>query len=188
MLPITKMNKYIYIVALFIVLILSGAYFFGYFSAAKGIPGTPKTEAVQQDSKIKVTKDTILKQKLIYTRCDDVETYSTKAPDNLIGVNFMQMQKMYPGWTIEKFDINEIEMSLKVNSLCREHANNMFIGIKDGFVAVFYGKPGGKIIVKEVTQIPVANLMPNDQEELKRGLIVSSREEMFKTLEGLQSR
>jgi len=77
---------------------------------------------------------------------------------------------------------------LKVDSYCREHANNMFIGIKDGYVAVFYGKPGPKAILKEVTKISVNNIMPQDVEELRRGLVVQSREEMLRTLEGMEAR
>ena len=79
-------------------------------------------------------------------------------------------------------------MSLKVDSLCREHANNMFIGVKDGFVAVYSGKPGPKAIVKEVTRITASGLSGPDVEELRRGLVVQSREELLRTLEGMQSR
>jgi hypothetical protein len=64
----------------------------------------------------------------------------------------------------------------------------MFIGIKDGYVAVFYGKPGPKAIVKEVTTIAVNKIMPQDVEELRRGMVVQSREELLRTLEGMQSR
>jgi len=95
---------------------------------------------------------------------------------------------VYNGWTIDKFDTQAVEMSLKVDSYCREHANNMFIGMKDGFVAVYYGKPGPKAIMKEVTAIPVNKLSGEDEEELRRGLIVQSREDLLRTLEGMQSR
>jgi hypothetical protein len=64
----------------------------------------------------------------------------------------------------------------------------MFLGVKDGYVTVFYGKPGPKAIIKEQTKIPINNLVPQDLEELKRGLMVQSREDLLRTLEGLQSR
>lgn len=146
------------------------------------------TEAVKQDGKIKISADTNIVQKITYTKCKDQEIFQTKPPDNLIGLNFNQVQKIYSGWAIDKFDTKEVEMTLKVDSLCREHANNMFIGIKDGYVAVFHGVPGPKALIKEVTKIPVTGLMPQDVQELNQGLVVQTKEELLRTLEGMQSR
>jgi len=149
---------------------------------------SPGLEVAKQDLSIKITPNTDLVQKIIYLKCEDEEVFRTKPADNLVGLNQAQIQKIYSGWTIEKFDTVEVSMTLKVDSLCREHANNMFIGIKDGYVTIFYGKPGPKAIVKEQTKISVNRLMPQDLAELKRGLVVQSREELLRTLEGLQSR
>lgn len=146
------------------------------------------TEVAKQNLSIKISPETEITQKILYLKCNDEEVYKTKAADNLIGLNYLQVQKVYSGWVIEKFDTDKVEMTLKVDSLCREHANNMFLGVKDGFVAVYYGKPGPKAIVKEITKIPANKLMPQDQEELKRGMVVQNREEMLRSLEGMQSR
>ena len=107
---------------------------------------------------------------------------------SVINFNYQQFQNVYSGWNIQKFDTVAVEMTLKVDSLCREHANNQFIGVKDGYVAVFYGKPGNKPLLKEVTKIPVAKLLAEDEAELKRGMIVQSREELLLFIEGLESR
>ncbi|SDE60425.1 BofC C-terminal domain-containing protein [Sporomusa acidovorans] len=146
------------------------------------------SEVVKQDGKIKISPETDLVQKISYTKCNDQEIFRAKPPDNLVGLNYYQLQKVYSGWNIEKFDTKEVEMSLTVDSLCREHANNMFIGIKDGYVAVFYGIPGPKALVKEVTKIPVNHLAPQDLQELHQGLVVQSKEELLRTLEGMQAR
>jgi hypothetical protein len=148
----------------------------------------PNSELVKQDGKIKISPDAVLVQKITYNKCNDNEVFRTKPPDNLIGLNFSQVQKIYSGWNIEKFDTNEIEMTLAVDSLCREHSNNMFIGVNEGYVTVFYGVPGPKAIIKEVTKIPVNGLMPQDVQELRQGLIIQSKEELLRTLEGMQAR
>jgi hypothetical protein len=173
-----------------LILLLSGI---GYFTLqanreAKLLIPEQQTEAVKQDGKIKLSADTDVVQKIVYTKCMDEEVFRTKPQDSLIGLNFNQVQKIYSGWTIEKFDTKEVEMTLKVDSLCREHANNMFIGVKDGHVAVFYGVPGPKALVKEVTKIPINSLMPQDVLELRQGLVVGSKEELLRTLEGMQAR
>ncbi|SMC59983.1 BofC C-terminal domain-containing protein [Sporomusa malonica] len=173
-----------------LILLLSGIGYYSFHSNDEVKRPVPQqeSEVVKQDGKIKISANTNVVQKIIYTKCNDEETFRTKPPDNLVGLNFNQVQKIYSGWSIEKFDTKEVEMTLKVDSLCREHANNMFIGIKDGYVAVFYGVPGTKAIVKEVTKISVNGLMPQDVQELHQGLVVQSKEELLKTLEGMQAR
>jgi len=154
-----------------------------------GHPSAPmETEVAKQDSKIKIASNTDLIQRIVYLKCNDEEIFRTKPAANLIGLNYQQVQKVYSGWAIEKFDVSEVEMTLKVDSYCREHANHMHLGIKDGYIAIYYGKPGPKAIVKEVTNIPINRLMPQDVDELRRGLEVQTREELLRTLEGMQSR
>ncbi|GMB02114.1 BofC C-terminal domain-containing protein [Pelosinus sp. IPA-1] len=147
-----------------------------------------ETEVSKQDSKIKINADTDIVQKITYLKCNDEEILQTKPTENLVGLNIYQLKKVYQGWEIDKFDTNEVNMTLKVDSYCREHANNVFIGVHDGHVAVFYGKPGYKPIVKETTSIQVNKLMPQDVEDLQHGMVVQSKEELLRTLEGMQSR
>lgn len=173
-----------------IILLLSGIGYYSFMiNPATKLPIPQQgSEVVKQDGKIKISPNTDLVQKIIYTKCKDTEVFRTKPPDNLVGLNFNQVQNIYSGWSLEKFDTKEVEMTLKVDSLCREHSNNMFIGIENGYVTVFYGIPGPKAIVKEVTKIPVNSLMPQDVDELRQGLIVQSKEELLRTLEGMHAR
>ena len=60
---------------------------------------------------------------------------------------------MYPDWNIEKFDTDTVERLQRGQLLSWNSANNLFIGIQDGYVASFYGKPGPKVILKEKTKI-----------------------------------
>jgi hypothetical protein len=155
----------------------------------ENLPGLPQqAEMVRQDAKIKVNADTDIVQKILYLKCGDEEVFRTKPAERLVGLSYEQVQKVYAGWLIEKFDTNEIEMSLQVNSLCREHANNMYIGVHDGYIAVYYGKPGSKAVLKEVTSIATTQLTEIDLAELQKGLVVHSKEELLKTIEGMYSR
>lgn len=191
MLPPFKFNKRTTMVAAGVILAVSflAYYLINSFYGVKNEPILPQdTEVARQDGKIKILPNTELVQRIVYQKCGDEEVVRSNPPENLIGLNYYQVQKIYPGWNIDKFDNLEVEMTLKVDSYCREHANNMFIGVKDGYVAVFYGKPGVKPILKEVTKIATNKLHPQDVEELRRGMVVHSKEELLRTLEGLQSR
>jgi hypothetical protein len=188
MLSISKLaKKYILIVIGLISIVLFSGYYLIHYRQINH-DHFSQQEVTKQDNKIKVLPTTDIIQKIKYLKCGEEEVLHTIPPDNLIGLNYNQVQKIYPGWNIEKFDTDEIQLTIKIESFCREHANNMFIGIKDGNVAIFYGKPGSKAILKEITKISAAKLMQQDREELKHGLVIQSKEELLRTLEGLQSR
>jgi len=147
-----------------------------------------EAEVVKQENKIKITADTDLVQKILYLKCNDEEVLRIKPTEKLVGLTVYQLQNIYQGWVFDKVTRDEVQMTLKIDGYCREHVNNMFLGIHDGHVAVFYGKPDSKRIVKEVTNIPINKLMAQDVEELQKGLVVSSTEELLSTLEGMQVR
>ncbi|MCE5286771.1 MAG: BofC C-terminal domain-containing protein [Pelosinus sp.] len=165
------------------------AYFISnnYFNSARSdLP--QEAEFVKQDAKIKIAANTDLVQRIIYAKCNDEEITHTQPAENLIGLNYQQLQKVYTGWSIDKFDTNEVVLTLHADGFCPEHANNLFVGVKDGYVAVFYGKPGDKAILKEITTLSVTKITPQDLEELQRGVVVESREQLLRTLEGMQAR
>lgn len=163
--------------------VISGKYF---NQAHNDLP--QEAQAVKQDAKIKINPTTDLVQRIIYTKCNDEEVTHSKPPENLLGLNYQQVQKVYNGWNIDKFDADEVVLTLRSDAFCPEHANNMFIGVKDGYVAVYYGKPGDKAILKEVTTLSVAKITPEDLAELERGAVVESREQLLRTLEGMEAR
>lgn len=146
-----------------------------------------QSELVQQDAKVKITDETMILQTIVYLKCGDEESLSTKATANYVGLTLPQFQSAYPGWIIDHFDTEQVKMVLRVDTFCRTHANSMYIGAKDGFVTVFYGRPGLKPIVKEVTAIPVSHLVAEDIAELEKGIVIQTKEELLRTLEGMQS-
>ncbi len=163
------------------------AYYFGGYFIHRNTPNPQINTEVVKDNQIRVTPDTDLIHKVIYLQCGDEELFRTKPAANLVGLNISQVQGVYTGWTIDKFDSQVVELSRKVDRYCPEHARNSFIGIKDGMVAVFYGKPGPKAIVKEITKIPVSRLSSEDAAEIGKGLPVQTQEELLRILEGMQS-
>ncbi|WP_418626736.1 BofC C-terminal domain-containing protein, partial [Anaerosinus sp.] len=75
-----------------------------------------------------------------------------------------------------------------VNDYCEWHKNNNFIGIHEGRIAIFSGMPDNKPLLREQTMISVDQLHPQALEEIKNGLVFSSKEEMLQFLEGIQSK
>lgn len=191
MLLLKNINRKLALLATGLILIVGmSAYYIVYYSFLGEDGGhlSQEAEVVKQEGKIKVTANTELVQKILYLKCNDEEVLRTKPTEKLIGLTIYQLQKVYQGWVFDKFDKDEVDMTLRVDNYCREHANNMFIGIQDGSVAVFYGKPGSRPIIKEKTDISVNKFMAQDIEELRHGMVVQSKEELLRTLEGMQAR
>ncbi|MBC8016471.1 MAG: BofC C-terminal domain-containing protein [Sporomusaceae bacterium] len=191
MLQIKKINiKFVLLATSMLLIVGLSAYYIAYLSFAEEDKSLPfqETEVIKPEGKIKINANTDLVQKIVYLKCNDEELLRTKPTEKLVGLTIYQLQKVYQGWVFDKFDNDEVDMSLKVDSYCREHANNMFVGISDDNVAIFYGKPGSRPIIKEKTNIKASQLMAEDVEELKHGIVVSSQEELLRTLEGMQSR
>ena len=173
-------------------LVLTGLSYVGYTYMVKPPPivdyrNKQQSETVQQDARVKITADTMMHQKMVYLKCGDEESLRAKPAENYVGLTLSQIQTAYPGWTIDYFDASEVKMTLLIDNFCREHANGLYIGAKDGYVTVFHGKPGLKPIVKEVTKIPTSRLVAEDVAELEKGIVVNTKEELLRTLEGLQS-
>lgn len=191
MLPFKKVNIKSVLLATSMLLIIGfSAYYIAYLSFENEDKSLSyqETEVIKPEGKIKINANTDLVQKIVYLKCNDEEILRTKPTEKLVGLTIFQLQKVYQGWVFDKFDSDEVNMVLKVDSFCREHANNMFIGIQDDNVAVFYGKPDDRPIIKEMTNIKTSQLMAEDVEELKNGIVINSKEELLKTLEGMQSR
>lgn len=84
----------------------------------------------------------------------------------------------FPGW--KPMEVTEKEVVL----IPRKGASPIYVGLKGGFVTIFFGLPA-KGLVTEVTGIPASSLMTQDRTRLTKGIGVSSLEEAWRLLEGL---
>lgn len=146
-----------------------------------------QSETAKQPNQVKILSNADLVQSLHYTKCNDEKTVRSKVDQKLIGMDSKEFQKLYPDAVITKFEETEVAITLPVEGYCEEH-NATFLGVKDGYVVVYRGIPGNKAIVKEFTPISIKSLLPQDIEELSRGIPVFSNEELLRTLEGMQTR
>lgn len=72
-----------------------------------------------------------------------------------------------------------------VNELCRECQTYLFVGVKDGYVAVYYGLPREGAVLKYKTDIPVSRLPLDMQRDLERGVFMRTEGDLQRFLEGI---
>lgn len=125
---------------------------------------------------------------VFYDKCRESKSVTAQPKKTEIGLTYREFQQQYPAWNIEQFSPAQVVMSYREDAYCEAHRQNLFVGIYGERVAVFYGKPGEKPILKEVTDISLAALHPQAAEEIRRGIAVHSKEELLRVLEALHSK
>lgn len=136
----------------------------------------------------RVQDSTMFEQTVYYTDCQESEMMRAKASAKVVGMTRDEVAKLYREWQITSFDSNVVALKLSVDGVCKAHRESQFLGIHDGMVAIYYGRPGESAILKEMLQIDAALLVTQVQEELKKGIPFQSEEEKLRILEGIQAR
>ncbi|HHY98159.1 MAG TPA: hypothetical protein GX509_05425 [Firmicutes bacterium] len=131
-----------------------------------------------------IGKDTIVVTRVIY-ECGHEEVESRDAPPEMIGLDREGLKTECKDWNIVEFSPGRVILESHRPGMSPKCRRTMHVGVKDGFVAVFYGTPAARCQVKSITQIPVSGLPPAEREDLEKGIVVSGEEELLKLLEGL---
>ncbi|NLP19012.1 MAG: hypothetical protein GX376_07975 [Firmicutes bacterium] len=142
--------------------------------------------AVEEPAVFTVRPDSHLIYQVTYSQCGHGEVLRRRTPSDEIGLTLEELQAIYLDWNIEDVGLDVI-LTSEVEGLCEDCRSNIFVGIHEGRVAVFFGQPGGESWLKEVTELPIANLPPREQADLERGIPVENEKELLHILEGLMN-
>ncbi|HHY03849.1 MAG TPA: hypothetical protein GX534_01500 [Thermoanaerobacterales bacterium] len=182
-----KLFRYIIIVGLFVVVGFAFGYLKTFFSFKE--PGQiNKMEEVQEN--VSLSKEATINPntKIIYitycTKCGHKMINESSADEKLIGMTKDELKKHLIDWNIESFSSDEVVLNRQVDTICDQH---YYIGIQDGFVALFNGIPGEVSKAVETTDILADTLREEDRALLEKGLVITSKDEFLKIREGLSN-
>ena len=136
----------------------------------------------------RVGENTIFEQTIYYRDCKESEVMREKASAKVIGMTRGEVEKLYHEWQITSFDNEVVTLQISVDGVCKEHKKDQFVGLKDGVVGIYYGKPNENAVLKESLTIDAAMLVEQVQEALKNGIPFQTEEEKLRILEGIQAR
>jgi len=147
-------------------------------------PQSPKNEEelVDESQEVILIPEARLIFKTYYEECAHLIEVEKPLLKDLIGANRKKIEEKYPEWAVISFEKDLVELKKVEKGLCPEH---YFIGIKDGYVTLFQGKPGtpnAKIIEK--TDVSVDSLRQTDKLLLEKGIEVYGKEQLEKVREG----
>lgn len=115
---------------------------------------------------------------------ENIETTSELAPNFLIGLTENDLKTKFPDWIIEEFSNERVTLQKKVDGKSSQH---YVLGIKDGFIAVFYKESINGTILKELTDTPIDSLTEEDLSRLQAGIEVSGEDKLIKLLQDFES-
>jgi len=132
----------------------------------------------------RITPDTRLIFKTLYTECGDTVVERKEVPVEIMDFDRGMMENYYTIWEVEQFDSEEVILTREIEGISPNH---YLLGIQDGYVIVYEFGEDGKPVLKEITEIPMSILRLNDQHRLRKGILLDSMEEVNQFLEEFSS-
>ena len=113
-----------------------------------------------------------------------VESTSEYAPHFLIGMKENELKNIFDDWQIKSFSKEKVIMQKNISGLSNQH---FIIGIKDGYVAVFYQNEVDGSNLKEITNTPISSLTVEDRKRLESGIKISGEDKLIAILQDYES-
>lgn len=151
-----------------------------------GADGTPPGDRAASTPLGPVTdSETALVFRIRYPACGGEVVRTEAAGTARAGLGRADVERRHPGWRVEVFGPAEVILTRSQDGPCPDEAVYRTIGVRDGRVVVYAGRPGGRGPLLQDTGISVDRLLPADREKLSRGIEVRGEEGVWRLLEGL---
>lgn len=141
-----------------------------------GAPGGPAVTAEQ----------TLLIFSTVYEGCGCVLEEARTAGHEYAGIPRDELEACFPGWRLQDFGPLEVIFFRLEEGLCPDMQTFRTIGLHNGGVAVFLGRPSTGLLLHRLTGIPASVLSSGDHERLEAGIVVKGDEAVERHLEGLR--
>lgn len=120
-----------------------------------------------------------------YARCGCTERQNRVAGAELAGRDAAALAREFPEYTVQSFSADSAVLFRLVPGYCPDMQTFRTLGLVDGHVAVYLGRPSTGLLLARVTGIPVKDLPLIDREKLATGIVVKGDAAVEALLEGL---
>ena len=132
----------------------------------------------------KITPSTKMTYEYFYKSDKITETVEDVPPYFLIDLTRTDLEDNFKEWQVKSFSEKEVVLQKVIEGESTQH---YIIGEYDGYIAVFYEKEINGTKLKELTDIPLESLTEEEQEQIKKGIKITGKEELMKFLESYDS-
>jgi len=177
------LNRKIYI-SIAIILLSVASFFTGYFTMQRYISNQVKKDNVTAKTTVQlpsmvINEKTEIIKKDRYTKAGDfVLEEKIKPNEELIGLDKELAEDYFrrKGYSVDYFTSERVEVSRNVDNAWPP---NVYIALEsEGKVYIYKTDEFGNLQLKEPTQINVSDLPQQEQEDLKKGIIKRTYEEL----------
>ncbi|NLK09236.1 MAG: hypothetical protein GX316_11160 [Firmicutes bacterium] len=134
-------------------------------------------------SQVRLLPEAHLVEALVSDAGQIITTSTSLLPTALAGLTLDEVRNIHPDWRVLSFAPEKLTVKVPDITIESLYGHLSFLGIYDGKVAVFQGKPGIYEQVVHTTQIPVTSLPDFEVDNLKEGIPYSGEEELSVLLE-----
>ncbi|QIB26551.1 BofC C-terminal domain-containing protein [Caloranaerobacter azorensis] len=148
----------------------------------------------KNDNNVGVEKENVIGPNTVieyinyYKKCNDTLTQIAEPEETIINFNEEDYRKYletnHPNWQLLSFSSERIIVKRELDRYCPNH---YIIGVKDNKIAIFKFNDMGEKVLIEMINKSVSTLKEIDQEKLKKGIVVDSKEEIGDILENFIS-
>lgn len=132
----------------------------------------------------KITPSTKMTYEYFYKNDQITEIVEDVPPYFLIDLTRTDLEENFKEWQIKSFSEREVVLQQVIEGESTQH---YIIGEYEGYVAVFYEKEINGTKLKEITDIPIESLTKDEQEQIKKGIKITGKDELMKFLENYDS-
>ena len=133
---------------------------------------------------VKIVPGTKIIYEYYYPADGETEIVEESAPYFMLGLTFKELQQNYDMWQIIYFSQDKVIMR---RSVYGEREQRYTVGIKDGYVTVFYDIDSDVELVREITNIFAGALPEEEQKNLKNGVKVVGENNLISILQDYSS-
>jgi len=133
---------------------------------------------------VRITANTRLIYEYQYEEDSIIDRTEEDAPYFLINKTEEDIRELYNDWDVLKFTEGEVVLRRTIEGMSRQY---FYIGVMDGYIAVFYQNPINGSNLKEITSTPYSILPLQEQYKLLKGVEVAGEENLIRMLEDYTS-
>lgn len=132
----------------------------------------------------KISINTTIKEIIYYNDCNHKIERKITDINAYINMTKEKFQKAFPDWEIKEFNANNVVLYKEENDFCNEH---FLVKDEEGYVEIYTIDNDNNILeLLDKTDIATKYLAKPDQDNLKKGMIIYTQENLNKLIEDFE--
>lgn len=146
------------------------------------------SEENPNESRLYLLSEADLVQTVVSDAGQVLSITTSALPDDLVGRTLGEVRSIHPEWRIVGFAPERLTVRIPETHMEALYGHLSFLGILEGKIAVFRGKPEIYQRLVRVVGIPISGLPEFEVRNLERGIPFNGEEELSLLLESLRER